>query len=58
MQELNLGAHRCGSGGYQGKQPTWDKEDAEMIHLGKENPWLKIADLQTRNYVRSRYYLG
>jgi hypothetical protein len=45
MRELNLGAHRCGSGGYRGKQPTWDKEDAEMIRLGKENPWLKIADL-------------
>lgn len=57
MRELNLGAHRCGSGGYRGKQPTWDKEDAEMIRLGKENPWLKIADIQTRNYVRSRYYL-
>jgi hypothetical protein len=28
-----------------------------MIRLGNENPWLKIADLQTRNYVRSRYYL-
>jgi hypothetical protein len=28
-----------------------------MIRLGKENPWLKIAGLQTRNYVRSRYYL-
>jgi hypothetical protein len=57
MWELNLGAHRCGSGGYRGKQPTWDKEDAEMIRLGKEKPWLRIVDLQTRNYVRSRYYL-
>jgi aspartate ammonia-lyase len=45
MRELNLGAHHCGSGGYRGKQPTWDKEDAEMIRLGKENPWLKIVDL-------------
>ncbi|KAK1681546.1 hypothetical protein QYE76_042394 [Lolium multiflorum] len=47
----------CGSGGYRGKQPTWDKEDAEMVRLGKENPWHKIQDVQARNFVRSRYYL-
>ncbi|KAM0827572.1 hypothetical protein ACQ4PT_068114 [Festuca glaucescens] len=57
MRELNLGVHHCGSGSYRGKQPTWDKEDLEIERLGKENPWLRIADLQTRNYVRSRYYL-
>jgi hypothetical protein len=38
MRQLNLGAHHCGSGGNRGKQPIWDKEDAEMVHLGKENP--------------------
>jgi hypothetical protein len=57
MQELNIGAHRCGSGGYRGKQATWDKEDAKLVELGKENPWLNIQDEQTRNFVRSRYYL-
>ncbi|KAK1662833.1 hypothetical protein QYE76_050992 [Lolium multiflorum] len=57
MRELNLGTHHCGSGGYRGKQPTWDKEDAEMVRLGKENPWHKIEDVQARNFVRSRYYL-
>lgn len=57
MRELNLGVHHCGSGGYRGKQPTWDKEDLEIQRLGKENPWLRIADLQTRNFVWSRYYL-
>ncbi|KAK1629313.1 hypothetical protein QYE76_003628 [Lolium multiflorum] len=57
MRDLNLGTHHCGSGGYRGKQPTWDKEDAEMVRLGKENPWHKIQDEQARNFVRSRYYL-
>lgn len=28
-----------------------------MVRLGKENPWLKIADVHARNFVRSRYYL-
>ena len=57
MRDLNLGTHHCGSGGYRGKQPTWDKEDAEYACLGKDNPWHKIMDMQTRNFVRSRYYL-
>ena len=56
-RELNLGNHRLGSGGYFGKQPIWDKEDAEVAKLGKENPWHKITDEQVRNFVRSRYYL-
>ena len=38
MRDLNLGNHRLGSGGYRGKQPIWDKEDAEVERLGKENP--------------------
>ena len=57
MRELNIGNHRLGSGGYFGKQPIWDKEDAEVAKLGKENPWHKITDEQVRNFVRSRYYL-
>ena len=57
MQEQNIGHQHCGSGGYRGKQPTWDKEDREIERLGKENPWHKITDLQVRNFVRSRYFL-
>ena len=57
MRDLNIGKHHCGSGGYRGKQPTWGKEDAEYVKLGKDNPWHKITDPQTRNFVRSRYYL-
>jgi hypothetical protein len=57
MRELNLAAHHCGCGGYRGKQPIWDKKDAEMIRLGKENSWLRITDTQARNFARSRYYL-
>jgi len=58
MRELNIGNHRLGSGGYRGKQPVWDKEDAIVAKLGKENPWHKITDEQVRNFVRSRYYLN
>jgi len=57
MKELNIGAHRLGSGGYRGKIPVWEKEDAELEKLRKPNPWLKIADLQLRYFVRARYYL-
>ena len=58
MRDRNIGNHRLGSGGYRGKQPIWDKEDAEIARLGKENPWHKITDEQVRNFVRSRYYLN
>ena len=58
MRELNICKHHCGSGGYQGKQKVWDKEDVEYERLGKDNPWYKITDIQTRNYVRSRYFLN
>ena len=57
MRELNIGNHHCGSGGYRGVQATWDKEDAELLALGKENPWHKFTDLQVRNFVRACYYL-
>src|SRR3954468_7844447 len=46
MRDMNIGNQKCGSGGYRGKQPIWDKEDAEMEHLGLENRWLKIMDPQ------------
>ena len=57
MRDQNIGNHRLGIRGYRGKQPIWDKEDAELERLGKENPWKKITDEQVRNFVRSRYYL-
>ena len=38
MRDLNIGNHHLGSGGYTGKKPVWDKEDAEVARLGKENP--------------------
>ena len=57
MRALNLGNHKLGSGGYAGKKPIWDKEDAEIARLGLENIWHKITDEQVRNFVRSRYYL-
>ena len=56
MREQNIGNHKCESGGYEGKQPIWGKEDAELERLRIENRWLKIMDLQLRNFVRARYY--
>ena len=56
MRDMNIGNHKCGSGGYRGKQPIWDKEDAELERLGIENRWLKITDPQLRNFVRARYH--
>jgi hypothetical protein len=44
MYEQNLGHHRLGSGGYRGIQHVWDKEDAELIHLGKPNMFNKFTD--------------
>ena len=58
IRALNLGNHHLGSGGYVGKKPIWDKEDAEIAKLGIENIWHKITDEQVRNFVRSRYYLN
>ncbi|KAM0836645.1 hypothetical protein ACQ4PT_062179 [Festuca glaucescens] len=57
MRDLNIGVHRLGSGGYRGKLPIWEAEDAELERLGKPNPWLKIQDLQLRYFVWARYYL-
>ena len=56
MRDLNIGNHKLGSGGYRGKQPIWDKEDAELERLVIENMWLKITDPQLRNFVRARYH--
>jgi hypothetical protein len=36
---------------------VWDKEDAELIRLGKPNIFDKFTDPQVRNFVRARYYL-
>jgi hypothetical protein len=44
MYEQNLGHHRLGSGGYRGIQEVLDKEDAELIHLGKPNMFDKFMD--------------
>ena len=55
MREQNIGNHKLGSGGYRGKQPIWDKEDAKLERLGIENRWLKIMDPQLRNFVWARY---
>jgi hypothetical protein len=57
MYEQNLGHHHLGSGGYRGIQHVWDKEDAELICLGKPNMFDRFTDPQVWNFVRARYYL-
>jgi len=57
MRDGNLGKHHLGSGGYKGKQPTWDKEDEVIRKLGLPNPFDRFTDEQVRNFVRARYYL-
>ena len=55
MRDMNIDNHKCGRGGYRGKQPIWDNGDAELERLGLENRWLKITDPQLRNFVRACY---
>ncbi|KAM0878024.1 hypothetical protein ACQ4PT_035131 [Festuca glaucescens] len=57
MRDQNIGVHRLGSSGYRGKLPIWAAEDTELERLGKDNPWLKIMDLQLMYFVRACYYL-
>jgi hypothetical protein len=55
MRELNIGNHNLGPGGYRGKEPIWDKQDADLLAKGKENPFTRFDDKQVRNFVRARY---
>jgi hypothetical protein len=57
MWDLNIGNQGCGGGGYRGKKAVWEKEDAEYVRLGKENPWHKFMDEQVMQFVRARYSL-
>jgi hypothetical protein len=36
---------------------VWDKEDAELIRLGKPNMVDKFTDPQVQNFVQAHYYL-
>jgi hypothetical protein len=36
---------------------VWDKEDTELIRLGKPNMFDKFTNPQVRNFVRTHYYL-
>jgi hypothetical protein len=56
FQSKNLGVHNHGSGGYQGKDKIWAREDAEYAAKGIENPWLRIEDPVARAVIRSKYH--
>jgi hypothetical protein len=55
LAEKNIGHHRLGCRGYDGKKPKWDKEDQAYIEQGIENPYDRYADPLFRAFVRSRY---
>jgi hypothetical protein len=46
MYEQNIGHHHLGSGSYRGIQHVWDKDEAELIRLGKPNMFDKFTDPQ------------
>jgi hypothetical protein len=56
LAEKNIGHHRLGCRGYDGKKPKWDKEDQAYIEQGIENPYDRYADPLFRAFVRSRYH--
>jgi hypothetical protein len=56
LQSKNLGVHNLGSGGYQGKDKIWAREDAEYAAKGIENHWHRIEDPVARAVIRSKYH--
>ena len=55
IKALNIGNHRLGCRGYDGKEPIWEKEDQAYREQGIENPLDKYRDPKVKNFVRSRY---
>jgi hypothetical protein len=58
MRALNIGNHHLGSGGYDGKEAIWEKEDAELRAQGKENPFDKFENRQAKNFISWRLHGG
>ena len=56
MKGLNIGNHRLGCRGYDGKEERWQKEDQAYIEAQVENPWHKYKHPETMRFVRSRYH--
>ena len=54
LRSKNKYDHRLGSGGYEGKEPAWDAEDAKKRAEGKPLPFEDITERRARNYVRAR----
>ena len=55
LQAKNIGSHKLGSRGYLGKQPVWDKQDAEWARLNIKNPFEEFTDPQERAFIRARF---
>ena len=52
MLDKNVAPHNLGSRGYPGKQPVWDKEDAERKG---PDPYPKFKNPLRNRFVRARY---
>ena len=52
MHKKNVAPHNLGSRGYPGKQPVWDKEDAERKG---PDPYPKFKNPLGNRFVRARY---
>ena len=57
MRDKNVGNHNLGSRGYAGKEPIWEKEDAELRAKNIENPYDKYTDPIAKGFIRSRYHV-
>ena len=55
LQSRNVGVHRLGSRGYEGKRHVWAKEDAERESHGIPDPLAEFTDPQERDFIRARY---
>jgi hypothetical protein len=55
MRGRNIGDHRLGSRGYEGKLPKWDEEDKAYVAAGKEPPFSEYKHEPTKFFLRSRY---
>ena len=56
MRDMNVGNHRLGSRGYDGKEPIWRLEDEAYEAAGMLNPYKKFKSKEAANFVRSRFH--
>ena len=48
--------HKLGSRGYAGKEPVWERQDAQWAELGIPNIFAEFKDPLERRFIRARYW--